>query len=233
MTNESRFTMKERPVCERPYEKCEAYGPGALSNCELLAVLLRSGTPGQSAVDTACALLKKFDGSHPLAEIFDAGIGELTEIAGVGKVKAITLECVGELARRISQETAAEAMYMSCPESVANYFMEKMRHLSHEEIWAAYFDTKSHFIQSARISAGTVNSSVITPRELYLSALKYKAVYIVLLHNHPSGDPSPSQEDIELTARLKEVGELMHVPIMDHIIIGDRTYVSLKDRGFL
>lgn len=226
-------TMRELPESERPYEKCLENGPKTLSNAELLAVIIRSGTTKDRAIDIANRLLLEYESPHTLYDVFSSGIEDLKSINGIGDVKAVTLLCVGEIARRISRESAQSKIRLSSPESIANYFMESMRHLPQEEVRAAFFDTKNNLIKDVHISTGTVNSSLVTPRELFIKALKYRAVYIVLLHNHPSGDPSPSHDDILLTHRLKEVGEIMSVPVLDHIIIGDNNYISFRNKGIL
>lgn len=226
-------TMRELPVSERPYEKCLEFGPEVLSNAELLAVILKSGTKKETALDISIRLLTLYQGENALADLFDSSVDELKEVPGIGDVKAISLLCVGELSRRIARETTINKIKLSNPESIASYFMEQMRHLDQEEIRAAFFDTKCNFIRDVRLTIGTVNSSLLTPRELFIKALKYKAVFIVLIHNHPSGDPEPSKDDILLTARIKEAGSIMSIPLMDHIIIGDKVFLSFKDKGML
>ena len=230
MEKRKNLKMQQLPVSERPYEKCLEQGPAALSGAELLAVLLKCGTRDESASQLAARLLAAYSGPHTLADIFDAGIDELTEIKGIGRVKAITLQCVGELSRRISSEKAKNRIQMTTPASVAGFFMERMRRLTQEEIRAAFFDTKSNFIRDCLISKGTVNASVVTPREIFIEALRYKAVYVILLHNHPSGDPSPSPEDIRLTRQIAKAGEMLQITLADHIIIGDGRFFSMREK---
>ena len=225
--------MKELPQDERPYERCIKYGPEALSNTELLSVILKSGYGGKSAYQLAGELLKKYESPHTLADLFFAGINELTKTKGIGCVKAVMLRCVGELCSRISKETASGRITLNSSKSIADYYMESMRHLEQEQIRAAFFDTKCNLIRDVIISTGTVNASIVSPREIFIRALENKAVFVVVLHNHPSGDPSPSGEDLILTNEIKKAGELLKVPLMDHIIIGDNRYVSLKDHGVL
>ena len=122
---------------------------------------------------------------------------------------------------------------MTSAASIADYFMEDLCHLEHEEIWAALFDTKNHLLRAVTLSKGTVNASVISPREVFLAALRHQAVFLILLHNHPSGDPSPSREDILLTHRMVSAGEILGISLLDHIIIGDHCYFSLKERNMI
>ena len=225
--------MKELPVSERPYEKCLAHGPAYLSDAELLAVILRCGSQGQNSLDLAIQLVMHYQKSGGIAGICHASVNDLMSVRGVGRVKAVMLQCIGELARRIVHSEVKETLRLTDPASVASYFMEDMRHLEQEEVIAAFFNTKGRMIGSKVISRGTVNASLVTPREVFAEALREKAVYLILLHNHPSGDPEPSREDYLLTDRMAEAGTLMHIPLYDHIIIGNRCYISLLERGYL
>ncbi len=225
--------MKDLPASERPYEKCLTMGPAYLSDAELLAIILRCGIQGQTSLDLAVQLLLNYQGRGGIEGVCHASVKDLMEIRGVGKVKAVMLQCIGELARRIAHAEVQEELRLTDPASVASYFMEDMRHLEQEEVVAAFFNTKGRMIGSRVVSRGTVNASLITPREIFAEALKEKAVYLVLLHNHPSGDPEPSREDFLLTDRVAEAGLLMHIPLYDHIIIGNHCYISLLERGYL
>ena len=233
MNKNRRSVMRELPVSERPYEKCMSGGAGTLSDAELLAVILKSGSQGQTAVELASELLSRYESHHTLAAVTNAGIEELSSVPGIGQVKAIQLECVGELARRIAKEEAVNRVSLLSLESIATYFMEEMRQLGHEEIRAAFFDSKNHLLRQVMLSKGTVNASIITPREVFMAALKYHAVFVVLVHNHPSGDPEPSRDDIMLTDRIRKAGGLLQIPVLDHIIIGDNRYISFKERGII
>ena len=155
------------------------------------------------------------------------------KIKGVGKVKALQLLAIGELSRRIAKTSIDKGEVFCEPEMIARYYMEDMRHLQREEVILVLMNSKSQIIKDEVISKGTVNSSILSPREIFLLALKYNAVHIVLLHNHPSGDPTPSKEDLLMTARVAEAGKLIGISLMDHLIIGDNKYISLKERGFL
>lgn len=227
------LTMKDLPLSERPYEKCEEKGVSALSDAELLAIIIRTGSKSEGAITVAQHILNFSKSTQGLIGINYLSIQELMSIKGIGKVKAIQLTCIAELAKRMAKETRADSLELSSPASVANYYMQDMRHLTREQILLIMMNSKSKILNDMIISTGTVNSSILAPREIYLNALKYGAVSIILIHNHPSGDPTPSVEDINTTKRMKEAGILIGIKLMDHIIIGDNRYVSLKEKGLL
>lgn len=231
--NQTHLTIKELPVSERPYEKCEAYGPQSLSDAELLAVILRTGTKRLRAIDLAINVLNHST-SHPgLKGLNYLSMKELKQIKGIGRVKAIELLCLTELTKRMAKEVHRDNLKFITPQSIANYYMQDLRHLSREQVLLLMLDSKSKLIKDIIISSGTVNASIMPVREVLIEALKEEAVNIILLHNHPSGDPSPSSEDIRVTKRMKEAGNLIGVTLMDHIIIGDNRYISLKEQGLL
>ena len=218
---------------ERPYEKCERFGAGSLTDIELLAVLLRTGTKGESALDLARKLFYPGEGTQPQAKahLQSWTKEELLKISGIGRVKAIQILCLCELSKRMSQLSAREDLDFSRPDTIAAYYMEDMRHLEQENLKLLLLNTKNILLRDITVSRGTVNASCATPREIYIEALRFRACGIILLHNHPSGDPAPSREDCLFTERVREAGSLMGVPLLDHIIIGDNSYVSLRERG--
>lgn len=227
------LTIKELPVSERPYEKCESYGPQSLSDAELLAVILRSGTKKLRAIDLAVNVLK-YSSSHPgLKGLNYLTMKELMQIHGIGRVKAIQLLCLTEITKRMAKEVHRDSLKFITPKSISDYYMQDMRHLSREQVLLLMLDSKSKLIKDIIISTGTVNASIMPVREILIKALKEEAVNIILVHNHPSGDPSPSSEDIRVTKRMKEAGHLIGITLMDHIIIGDNRYISLKEQGLL
>lgn len=159
---------------------------------------------------------------------------EFMKIKGIGRVKAIQLLCIGELSRRIWKQGAkAASPDFRDPQDVAVYCMEDMRHLEQEQVRAMFFDTKQKLIRDVTLAKGTVNASVISPREIFIEGLRCGAVSLILVHNHPSGDPSPSREDELLTRRVEEAGKIIGISLLDHVIIGDTTYISLRERGIL
>ena len=166
-------------------------------------------------------------------DIFQMKKEELLKISGIGRVKAIQILCLCELSKRMSQLSAREDLDFSRPDTIAAYYMEDMRYYRQEHLKLLMLNTRSRLIGESEISRGTVNMSVISPRELFIEALQKNAVYIILLHNHPSGDPMPSREDILVTQRIREGGSLLGIELLDHIIIGDNCYVSLAEQKLL
>ena len=229
----TRNTISELPVSERPYEKCEAAGPVGLTDAELLAVILRTGTRGQGALETARQVLELCAPYGGLSGLYHLSCGELRQIAGIGTVKSVQLSCIGDLAKRLSRSRMTKEQAFLTPAGVAAYFMEEMRHKEKEELRAAFLDTKGNLLKEVTLSVGTVNEALISPREIFMDALRYQAVGMILLHNHPSGDPEPSEEDIQVTRRIIEGGKLLGISLLDHIVIGDNCYISLKERGII
>ena len=215
---------------ERPYERCLALGAAALSDAELLAAVIRSGTNGKSAVELSKEILALAGEKNGLLGLCHLRTEELMAIAGIGPAKAVQLQCVAELSKRIAARSAEERLSFTSPESVASYYMEQLRHKEQELLLAVLLDTKMHRIADEVLTVGTVRSSPVSPRELFLTALRYKAVSLILIHNHPSGDPTPSKEDIDITKKIAEAGRLLDIMLVDHIIIGDRRYYSFLEQ---
>ncbi len=226
-------TIRSIPEEERPYEKCERFGAGNLTDTELLAVLLRTGTRGESALQLSRKLLNPIFAQDGLLSIHQWNIEQLMKIKGIGRVKAIQLICLSELTKRLAKATASKGLDFSTPSSIAEYYMEDMRHARQEEMKLLLLNTKSRLIGETNISKGTVNSAVISPRELFVEALQKNAVSIILLHNHPSGDPTPSREDILITRRIKEAGILIGIELLDHIVIGNNCYISMREQQIM
>lgn len=225
--------MKEIREENRPYEKCTRYGATQLTDVELLAVLLRTGTKGLSALELAHKILELRSGEENLLNIHNLTLSKLKEIKGIGKVKAVQILCISELAKRLAKESAKNGVRFENPASIVDYYKEEMRHQKQEQMKLLMLDTKSKLIGEKNISKGTVNAALITPRELFIEALASGAVYIILLHNHPSGDPTPSKNDIMLTQRVKEAGEIVGIQLLDHIVIGDNCYISLMEHQLI
>lgn len=226
-------TMKDLPSASRPYEKCLEAGPSALTDAELLAVMLRTGARGESSLDLAEKILQlNYPGG--ILGLLHLSLPELTAVKGIGKVKGIELLCIGELSRRIWKALATgETPAFTDPAAISGFYMEELRHKEQEELHLMMLNTKNALIRDSLIFRGTVNASVASPRELFLEALRYHAVRIILVHNHPSGDPAASREDEELTLRVREAGAVLGIPLLDHVIIGDQSYFSFKERGIL
>ena len=225
--------MKEMACEERPYERCEQFGASNLTDSELLAVLLRTGTRGENALQLADKILHPVFSQKGVLNLHQWTYEQLMQIKGIGKVKAIQILCLAELSRRLAKATAQEGLNFSNPASIARYYMEDLRHANQEQMKLLLLNTKSRLIGETDISKGTVNPAVISPRELFVEALQKNAVSIVLLHNHPSGDPTPSKEDVLITRRIQEAGRLIGVELLDHIVIGDNCYVSLREKGLV
>lgn len=223
------LTVKELPDSEQPYEKFLKDGSEALSDAELLAVIIRSGTNGMKSVEVAQNLLSL--GERSLLNLYGLSFGELQQIKGIGQVKAIQLKCIAELSKRIARTAYQRNVSLDNAASVASYYMEQLRHEKQERLIACMFDSKCRLMEDCVLSLGTVNASLISPREVFLAALEHKAVYLILVHNHPSGVPLPSREDTRITKQLCQVGEILQIPLSDHIIIGDGSYYSYREHG--
>lgn len=225
------LTIKDLPDSEKPYEKFLKYGPEHLSDAELLAVIIKSGTTGLKSVEVAQNFLNQKN--HNLMNLYDVSYEEMLHMKGIGKVKAIQLKCIAELSSRITATKYIQRVALRDAGSIAVYFMEKLRHETQEQLVLCMFDTKCRLIADEIISKGSVNSSIVPPREIFITALQKHAVHIVLLHNHPSGISAPSREDDEVTRRIAECGQMIGIPLSDHIIIGDHNYYSYRESGLL
>ena len=215
-----------------PYEKFKSIGPEHMTESELLAIILRTGTREKSALELAEEVLK-LSGCKGLLGLYEVSPEELKSIKGIGDVKAVKLKCLTELTMRISRASARLQLNFKNPETVADYFMEKLRHRTTECVILLSLDIKGGLIREQKLSDGSVRMSLISPREIFIEALQNKAVNILLLHNHPSGDPTPSRADLELTRVVSEMGEKLQIPLLDHIIIGDNCYTSFRELGEL
>lgn len=225
-------TAKEK-TDELPYERFLRFGPGSLTEAELLAIIIRTGTKGKSALETAKDVLRL--ARYPrngLLGLQELTVEELEGISGIGEVKAVKLKCITELCKRMSRTKKAEGDNFTSSEQVAEYFMEQLRHLETECVVLVCLDAKGQMLCERKLSEGSVNMSLISPREIFLAALEHKAVNILLVHNHPSGDPTPSRADRELTANVREMGERIGIPLLDHVVIGDRCHVSFRGQGW-
>lgn len=225
-------TMKTLSESERPYEKCERLGARSLTDAELLAVLLRTGSRGENVLELTRRILY-YAGEDGILGIHHFTIERLKKLKGIGRVKAIQMVCISELAKRLAKASACEMLQFTCPASIAKYYMEDMRHERQELMKLLMLNSKARLIGESDISKGTVNASLITPRELFIEALQKNAVSIIILHNHPSGDPAPSREDRLITERIRQAGELIGIELLDHIVIGNNCYISFSEQGLL
>ena len=218
---------------DRPYERCFSMGPEALSDAELLAVILRTGVRGTSSLKLSEEILQLSRSEPGLNGLFHLTAGELLQLKGVGRVKTAQIRCIVELSRRMARTGQNSRQTFRDPEAVAAYYMETLRHLERECVYCVMLDTRNRMIAEEEISRGTVNASVVSPREVFVTALKHRAVQIILVHNHPSGNPAPSSDDISSTSKIIETGKMIGIRLLDHIIIGDRKYFSFKEEGMI
>lgn len=225
------YTIKDLPESERPREKLSKYGVGSLSNAELIAIIIRTGYGDDTAIDLANRLLS-IDSSG-VKFLSHATMEELTTIRGIGNCKASQIQASIELGKRISRHGGEDKVKVNSPLVLVDLLMEEMRYLKKEYFKIAILDTKNQIISIENISIGNLNASIVHPREVFNIAIKKSANSIILVHNHPSGDPTPSTEDINITHRLLEVGEIVGIKVLDHIIIGDNKHVSFKQRNII
>lgn len=230
MLRSTMIKMKDVPKEERPRERLIKYGQSHLSNQEILAILLGSGTKNESVMDLSSRVLMHFEGLKLLSE---ATIEELTAIKGIGNAKGVIILAALELGKRIQQYKPNERYIIRSPEDGADYVMEEMRNLKQEHLVVLFLNTKNQIIHQQTIFVGSLNASIVHPREIYREAVKRSAASIICAHNHPSGDPTPSQEDIHVTRRLVEAGKVMGIELLDHLVIGQHSFTSLKEKGYL
>ncbi|PLR75508.1 hypothetical protein CU633_20870 [Bacillus sp. V3-13] len=222
--------IRDFPADERPRERFVQNGPENLSNHELLALLLRTGSKQESVLQLANRVLSSFEGLRLLK---DASLEEITAIKGIGTAKAIQVLAAVELGRRIANLSDDDRYIIRSPEDGAKLLMNDMRFLSQEHFVCLYLNTKNQVLHRQTIFIGSLNASIVHPREVFKEAFRRSAASIICVHNHPSGDPSPSREDIEVTKRLAECGKIIGIEMLDHLIIGENKYVSLKEKGYL
>jgi len=225
--------IKDMPVTQRPDERAEKYGTEVLSEAELIAVILRTGTAGKSSLELANEVLSIDKGRDGLGNLVCCTMQDMLKIRGLGKVKALKLACVFELGRRIASGRTERCIVLNDPSRAAEYYMETARHLDHEEAYIFLTDTHNRFIKSVQIARGSIDSAALSNREIIKTALQYDAAGFILVHNHPSGLPEPSAEDIRFSRTLRDAAELMNIRMNDSLIIGEGEYCSLKSRGLL
>jgi len=229
-----KITIKELLPDYRPDEKFVKYGADSLTSAELLAIILRTGSSECHSIELAQRIL--YDDKvkdENILHIYDYETNDLLKIHGVGRVKALQIKAVAELSRRIAEAKTLPALKLSDPSSIADHYMERMRHLKNENVLLLRIDNACTIIKELCISKGTVNASVYSPREIFLEALRYEGSGIILLHNHPSGTPSPSEADINGSLNVRDAGKIIGIFLIDHIIIGDKAYFSFREEGLL
>ncbi len=223
------FTIHDLPISERPRERLQKLGVAALSAQEILALILGRGVAGESVMVTAQRLLSQFGN---LKGIASASVEELAQIKGIGVAKASQIKAAFELANRLEGYLeAGEKQVVKTPEDVAGLVKSRLKGKKKEHFLALLLDTRNQLIKVAEISVGSLDSSIVHPREVFKEAISASAASLIFVHNHPSGDPEASEDDIKLTKRLAEVGEVMGIDVLDHIIVCDKQHLSLKREG--
>ena len=220
--------IRDMAMGERPRERLVQVGPTAVSTAELLAILLRTGVPGENVVRLAERLLIQFNDLPGLAR---ASSPELMTVHGVGEAKAVEIKAALEIGRRLLASAPQEKPRVTTPADAANLLMSEMMFLENEHLKLVLLDTRNNVLGTPTIYVGSLNTSVIRVAELFRAAIKENAAAFIVAHNHPSGDPSPSPEDIRVTRQLAQAGKLLDIEVLDHVIIGHQRYVSLKERG--
>jgi len=219
------YRIKDIEASQRPRERLEKQGPEALNNAELIAILLRVGMKGASAVQIGQNLLNRFEG---LGGIQRVSFAELCEVDGIGRAKAAQVKAAIELGRRLSTMSPQERVIITSPQDVADQVQYKMARLEQEELWIILLDSRNHHLRTVQLYKGSLNSSSVRPAEIFRDAIRHNAANIIVVHNHPSGDPSPSPEDIHLTRVLIEAGKMLELEVLDHIIVGINAIASIK-----
>ena len=220
--------IRDFPAGERPRERLCAYGAGSLSNAELMAILLRTGMKGENVLALSNRLLADFKG---LGGIARASYEDLSDQRGISMAKACQLLAGIELGRRVSSPDPRDLPVINRPDDIASLLSSKLAYLNHEELHVVLMNTKHQVVGIEKLYSGNVNSAIVRPAEVFASALKKNYPAIAVVHNHPSGDPTPSDEDIETTAKLVEAGRLLEIDLVDHVVIGLGKSVSMRERG--
>lgn len=221
-------TIKDLPEEEQPRERLARHGASVLSNSELLALLLGSGSKKENAISLAHRILVQEQG---LRYLVDSSVEQLCSINGIGKAKAAQIKAAIELGKRLAAFELGVDKPVKCPQNVADLLMEEMRYLKKEHMKLVLLNVKCNLISVEEISVGSLNASIVHPREVYNPAIRKSSASIIMVHNHPSGDPAPSSEDVSITARIAEAGKLIGIELVDHVIIGDGKYISMKEKG--
>ena len=223
------MTIKELPESERPYEKLQIYGAEKLSNAELLAIIIKTGTKENTSIDLANQILKlaRQKNINYLRSMLDHSIEEFMQIKGIGRVKAIQLIAVGEIAKRMSKPLNILNIKITSPKDVADLLMDELRYEKRELIKLIILNTKNNILKIVDLSTGSTDFAIIEPKDALVEVIKINAPKMILVHNHPSGDPVPSMQDIVITKRLKDASELLGIKLLDHIVIGDGKYESI------
>lgn len=222
--------IRDVHLADRPRERLIRQGAQSLSNQELIAILLRTGTKQESVLHLANRVLNFFE---QIQELKNAALEEMISIKGIGEAKAVQLLAAVELGRRLSQQKTDEKFTIRSPKDAAAYLIPDMASLTQEHFVTLFLNVKNQILHKQTIFIGSLNASIVHPREIFREAVKRSAASFICAHNHPSGNPTPSAEDIDVTKRLLEAGQLMGIELIDHLIIGDHQFISLKEKGYM
>lgn len=224
------LTIKDLPADERPRERLVKYGAEALSNAELLAIILRVGTQEYSAIGLAEHMLSRFNG---LKGIATSSVEDLSRIKGLGIAKAAQIRAMAELGKRLAASVGHSRPTIRSPQDAADLVMPELRDEPQEHFKGIFLNSKNEVLKIRTITIGSLDASMITPRELFRDAISTNSASVIIAHNHPSGDPTPSQEDISVSKRLSEAGKVVGIEVLDHLVIGEGRWASLKERGLM
>lgn len=229
LLKKERLFIREMPEDCLPRERLEEVGEKALSNQELLAILLRTGSKNKNVMEVSSSFLNHFVHMY---ELRNASIAEMMTIKGIGRIKAIELRAAFEFGYRIQQSTQEKLGKVSSSYQIAQNLMIEMQDFQQEHLICLYLNTKNEVLKRETIFKGSLNQSVAHPREIFRGAVKFSAARVILAHNHPSGNPTPSESDIQFTRRIQKCGEMMGIEVLDHIIIGQKVYISMREENF-
>lgn len=219
------YRIKDIEESQRPRERLAKLGPSVLTDAELLAILVRVGKKGSNALQIGQRLLFVFEG---LGGLQKASFVELCDVDGVGPAKAAQIKAAIEVGRRLARVTPKERVIITSPQDVADQVQYKMAHLDQEELWVLLLDSRNQLLRTEQLYRGTLNSSTVRPAEIFRTGIRHNAAALIIVHNHPSGDPAPSPEDVQLTRTLIEAGHLLEMSILDHVVVGIRGTISIK-----
>lgn len=225
-----KMMIRDVHIADRPRERLIRQGASSLSNQELIAILLRTGTREESVLVLANRILSSFD---KIQDLKDATIEEFMKVKGVGEAKAVQLLAAAEIGKRLYQKHSEGRYTIRSPEDAAAYLMTDMTSLNQEHLVVLFLNVKNEVLHKQTIFIGSLNSSIVHPRDIFREAVKRSAASIICAHNHPSGNPAPSPEDIDVTKRLIEAGSVMGIEVIDHVIIGNHKFISLKEKGYM
>lgn len=226
----SQMMIRDVHLADRPRERLIRQGADSLSNQELIAILLRTGTKQESVLALANRILTSFD---KIQDLQHATLEECMKVKGIGQAKAVQILAAVELGKRVHRKYSEERYVIRSPEDAANYLMTDMASLQQEHFVALFLNVKNEVLHKETIFIGSLSASIVHPRELFREAVKRSAASIICAHNHPSGNPAPSPEDIEVTKRLVAAGTMMGIDVLDHLVIGNHQFISLKEKGYM